>query len=65
MRAAVTTCVFLMLGACTTTYGPDDPPGDQGDVEAPVCAEDDTRAGCRSENPACLDPHDYLCTFPD
>ena len=43
MRAAVTTCVFLMLGACTTTYGPDDPPGDQGDVEAPVCAEDEGR----------------------
>ncbi len=65
MRAAVTACVLLRLGSCTTTYGPDDPPSDEADVAAPVCAENDTRPGCRPENPACVDPHDSLRTFPD
>jgi hypothetical protein len=61
MRALILLWLLLMLTACTATYGPGELPEDQPDVAAPVCAEGDTRPGCQAENPACIDPHNYLC----
>ena len=51
---------ILGLAACTTTYGPDDPPEEEVISEAP-CEIDDSRPGCRAESSMCQDTHDYLC----
>ena len=56
-------CAGLILAtACTTSYGPDNPPHEE-DIGTPVCEEGSVGPGCAEVNPDCTDPSSY-CAEP-
>lgn len=56
--------IVVGLAACTTTYGPENPPEEEPVSDEAPCEIGDTRPGCSAEDTACMNPHDYLCEGP-
>jgi hypothetical protein len=54
--------LFLLASACTTTYGPNNPPHDEA-IDEPVCEEGSEDPDCVVDNPDCSDPSSY-CAEP-
>ncbi len=64
MKDATLVWILWALVACNTTYGPGNPPPEEGAVKTAVRPEGSTDPACAMDNPLCMDPSDSECMGP-